>query len=113
MNEMLHPQKRRLLKELVVAAAGRLLELRHRLNELASSDFHQLNDILIDMKLCPEDLSVSVPRFYIEDREDQVSSRDALLVLLTKNRIALMQKTFHLGELNISNKILAWQMRFY
>jgi hypothetical protein len=49
--------------------------------ELESSDFHNFSDILFDMKLSPEDLKVSIPNFYIEERDGELENRQALLVI--------------------------------
>lgn len=78
-DQMVHPQKRRVLKENVLSVLGRILELRHKMVELESSDFHNFSDILFDMKLSPEDLKVSIPNFYIEERDGELENRQALL----------------------------------
>ncbi|KAI8929927.1 hypothetical protein BC831DRAFT_441619 [Entophlyctis helioformis] len=78
-DQMLHPQKRRLLKEVVVAVMGRLLEIKHYMVDLECSDFHNFNDILLDLKLTPDHLRLPIPRFYVEERQTEIQSRKELL----------------------------------
>jgi hypothetical protein len=79
---MVHPQKRRLLKEVVVSVMGRMLELRHKLVEIEMLDFHNFTDILFDLKLSPDDLRVPIPKFFTEDRVEELETRRTLLVCL-------------------------------
>jgi len=52
--------------------------------ELESSDFFVLNDILLDLKLVPEDLIIPVPKFFMEDREKQLEINKSILVCTKK-----------------------------
>ncbi|KAI8910375.1 P-loop containing nucleoside triphosphate hydrolase protein, partial [Gorgonomyces haynaldii] len=78
-NEMLHPQKRRLLREVVTGVIGRILEIRFILVNLSCSDFFNYNDILLDLKLTPDQLNVSIPRFLVQERQQEIDSRKTLL----------------------------------
>ncbi|KAH6596541.1 hypothetical protein BASA61_003469 [Batrachochytrium salamandrivorans] len=78
-HQILHPQKRRLLKEVVISVAGRLLEIKHHIVGLECSDFHNFNDILLDLKLTPDHLRLSVPKYIVEERYDEIKSRIQLL----------------------------------
>jgi hypothetical protein len=44
------------------------------------TDISNFSDILIDLKLVPDDLKVPIPRFILEEREKDVESRKVLLV---------------------------------
>ncbi len=92
-DQMLHPQKRRILKDLVVSVMGRILELKQvciksfiyflksqKMVELQSSDYHHFSDILLDLKMSPEDLIIRVPRMFQEGRAPEVEARFQLLV---------------------------------
>ncbi len=68
--------------------------------ELESSDFHNFSDILFDMKLSPEDLKVSIPNFYIEERDGELENRQALLVI---------ENGFLFSYFAISNQLLLYQ----
>eukprot|EP00842_Homolaphlyctis_polyrhiza_P001543 jgi/Hompol1/238/HPOL_000387-RA len=78
-DQILHPQKRRLLRQVVIGVIGRLLEIKHHLVELECTDFHNYNDILLDLKLTPDQLRLPIPRFSVEERREEVESRIELL----------------------------------
>ncbi|TPX33247.1 hypothetical protein SmJEL517_g03843 [Synchytrium microbalum] len=78
-DQVVHPQKRRLLRDLLLSVTGRLLEVKQKLVELQCSDIQHFPDILIDMKLVPEDLNVAIPRFYVEDRAKDLEARRQLM----------------------------------
>ncbi|KAJ3302620.1 Dynein regulatory complex protein 11 [Kappamyces sp. JEL0829] len=90
---MLHPQKRRLLKEAVVACMGRLIEVKHILVELECSDYLNFNDILQDLNLSPDALRVPIPRHLLEERAADVEARKNLLG-------AMNAKDFSFGATN-------------
>lgn len=48
--------------------------------ELENSDFFILSDILLDLKLVPEDLIIPIPKFFMEDREKQLEINKSILV---------------------------------
>jgi len=48
--------------------------------ELENSDFFILSDILLDLKLVPEDLIIPVPKFFMEDREKQIEINKSIVV---------------------------------
>jgi hypothetical protein len=50
--------------------------------EVELSDFSNFGDILLDLKLIPDDLRLPIPRFIIEERQKDVNARRALLVSL-------------------------------
>ncbi|KXS17327.1 hypothetical protein M427DRAFT_30474 [Gonapodya prolifera JEL478] len=81
-----HPQKRRVIKDGLVAAIGRLMEVKaasspisNKLSELECTDFLALNDVLLDLKLRPSDLAIPVPHFFTEDREGELTERSKML----------------------------------
>ncbi|KAJ3270956.1 Dynein regulatory complex protein 11 [Terramyces sp. JEL0728] len=78
-DQLLHPQKRRLLKNALIACMGRLVEIKHILVDLECTDFNNLNDVLLDMNLSPEKLQVPVPRFLAEERMSSVINTRNLL----------------------------------
>ena len=67
-DQVVHPQKRILLRHLLDGVTGRVLELK---NELVGLEFHEvtyLDDILQDMKLTPADLEMPIPKYYTLER---------------------------------------------
>ena len=69
-DQLLHPQKRILLKYMLVAAIGRLLEVKQILVEMECSDFFNLSEVLLDLKLTHDALEVPVPKFIAEENEN-------------------------------------------
>lgn len=56
-----------------------------KMAELELSDFHNLSEILLDLKLSPDDLRLPVPRFFVEEREKDIAAHKALLVCVNCN----------------------------
>lgn len=52
-DQMVHPQKRILIRKLLDGVMGRILELKNEMVELELTEFHYLDDILQDLKLVP------------------------------------------------------------
>jgi hypothetical protein len=48
--------------------------------ELQFTDYHHYSDILLDLKMAPEDLVVPIPKFFVEEREAEAETRNKLLV---------------------------------
>ncbi|KAJ2995938.1 Dynein regulatory complex protein 11 [Globomyces sp. JEL0801] len=104
-DELLHPQKRRLLRDAVIACIGRLLEIKHILVDLESTDFHNYNDILINMNLTPDSLNVSIPRFLKEERISTVQSQRSLLYSLNAKDLAFGNTQALFPELSLADAI--------
>ncbi|KAI8895101.1 hypothetical protein BC833DRAFT_602431 [Globomyces pollinis-pini] len=104
-DELLHPQKRRLLRDAVIACIGRLLEIKHILVDLESTDFHNYNDILINMNLTPDSLNVSIPRFLKEERISTVQSQRSLLYSLNAKDLAFGNTQALFPELSLTDAI--------
>ena len=67
-DQVVHPQKRILLRKLLDGVIGRVLELKHELVGLDCHYVHYLDDILQDMKLTPADLEMPIPKYYRVER---------------------------------------------
>jgi hypothetical protein len=69
-DQMVHPQKLVDMKKALEACIGRMLEIRHWLVKLNKGmDFLHIDDILVDLKLTPEELEVPVPKFFKLDHQ--------------------------------------------
>ena len=44
------------------------------------SEFHQLDDVMIDMKLAPNDLDVPVPKFIGEENAKRADEREKIMI---------------------------------
>lgn len=52
-DQIVHPQKRVLIRTILDGVMGRILELKNEMVELELSEFHYFDDILQDLKLAP------------------------------------------------------------
>lgn len=52
-DQIVHPQKRILIRKILDGVMGRVLELKNEMVELELTEFHYFDDILQDLKLAP------------------------------------------------------------
>uniref|UniRef100_A0A8C0H1G8 IQ motif containing with AAA domain 1 like n=1 Tax=Chelonoidis abingdonii TaxID=106734 RepID=A0A8C0H1G8_CHEAB len=52
-DQMVHPQKRRVLQHMLDGVMGRVLELKNEMVETEFSEYHYMDDVLQDLKLTP------------------------------------------------------------
>lgn len=78
-NEMLHPQKRRLLKNTLMVAFSRFLEIKAQIARTEFTDFPDLDAVLYDLKIVPDDLQIPIPSFFAEERAQELADLDELL----------------------------------
>ncbi|GBF95030.1 hypothetical protein Rsub_07531 [Raphidocelis subcapitata] len=79
-DQIAHPQKRQDVRRALEACMGRMLEVRHWMVKLNRGlDAVSLDDVLLDLKLPPEVLEVPVPRYFVEDRAQELGDRDKFL----------------------------------
>uniref|UniRef100_A0A674JSA1 IQ motif containing with AAA domain 1 like n=1 Tax=Terrapene triunguis TaxID=2587831 RepID=A0A674JSA1_9SAUR len=52
-DQMVHPQKRRVLQHMLDGVMGRVLELKNEMVETELSEYHYMDDVLQDLKLTP------------------------------------------------------------
>ncbi|KAE8750579.1 hypothetical protein FOCC_FOCC002559 [Frankliniella occidentalis] len=64
------------IRRLLDGCIGRLLELKHELyTELDKSNFHYIDDLLIERRLTHEDLEIPAPRYYRWENELELQRR--------------------------------------
>ncbi|KAJ3076108.1 Dynein regulatory complex protein 11 [Podochytrium sp. JEL0797] len=88
-DQLVHPQKRRLLKEILVGVMGRVIELKSKIVEVELSDVSNYIEILLDLKLTPEDLQLPIPKFILEEREKELLERKSILDTLGARDVSL------------------------
>lgn len=80
-DQMIHPQKRIIMKEMLENVIVRMCEVKQNLirystqTNIVQSDFINVDEILSEMKLTPKALTVSIPKYF----QDKKSDRDHLL----------------------------------
>ncbi|XP_039609173.1 dynein regulatory complex protein 11 isoform X2 [Polypterus senegalus] len=78
-DQMVHPQKRRVLQLILDGVMGRLVELKNDMVEKEFSEYHYMDDIIQDLKLTPGDLEIPTPRYFIRERAKVLQERAKML----------------------------------
>ncbi|KAK1801419.1 hypothetical protein P4O66_022685, partial [Electrophorus voltai] len=78
-DQIAHPQKRRLIRGLLDATMGRVLELKNEMVEKEFSEFHYMDDVILDLKLTPEDLEIPIPRYFLSEQSKVQRDRQQVL----------------------------------
>lgn len=78
-DQIVHPQKRRVVHQVLEGVMGRLVELKNEMVELEYSEFHYFDDILQDFKMTPEDLEVPIPHYFVRERMRALREREKML----------------------------------
>ncbi|TSK62541.1 IQ and AAA domain-containing protein 1 [Bagarius yarrelli] len=81
-DQLIHPQKRRVVRHVLEGVMGRLVELKNELVELEYSEFHYFDDVLQDLKMTPEDLEVPIPRYFVRERIKALKEREKILAYI-------------------------------
>uniref|UniRef100_A0A2K5EG52 IQ motif containing with AAA domain 1 like n=1 Tax=Aotus nancymaae TaxID=37293 RepID=A0A2K5EG52_AOTNA len=94
-DQLVQPQKRRLVRRLLDSVAGRVLELKDELVRAELCENHCLDLVLQDLKLTPADLEVPIPKYFL--LEQSTAMRDQRLMLaeiLSRLEPVSYQKSF-------------------
>ncbi|KAK4320573.1 hypothetical protein Pmani_008577 [Petrolisthes manimaculis] len=78
-NLVLHPQKRLLLKRLLDNTIGRIVELKHELVALDLSDIQHCDDVMGELSLTPDDLTIPIPSYVRRERLTLLNERNAFI----------------------------------
>ncbi|GAB6029165.1 hypothetical protein CHUAL_004941 [Chamberlinius hualienensis] len=72
---MVHPQKRTVLKKLLEGTMGRIVELKHEMVGIKLCEGINLNDVLAEMSLTPDDIIIPVPKYFRQERWEETAKR--------------------------------------
>lgn len=78
-DQIVHPQKRILLRKLLDGLIGRILELKEEMVKLDLSEYHYFDDIISELKLTPTEIQVPVPRYFVVDAQNTIRDRNAFI----------------------------------
>ncbi|CAG5126509.1 unnamed protein product [Candidula unifasciata] len=78
-DQIVHPQKRRVLRHCLDGVMGRILELKHEMINLEFSEYHYFDDVLSDLKLTPNDVEIPIPKYFVNERAKHLKEREKLL----------------------------------
>ncbi|XP_069555042.1 dynein regulatory complex protein 11 [Brachyistius frenatus] len=83
-DQVVHPQKRQLIRKLLDGVMGRVLELKNEMVETEFSEYHYMNDVLHDLKLTPPTLEIPIPHYFLTERSKEVLERKTMLTDILK-----------------------------
>ncbi|XP_069100426.1 dynein regulatory complex protein 11-like [Pleurodeles waltl] len=105
-DQIVHPQKRRVVRVVLDAVMGRILELKNEMVQAEFSEFHYMDDILQDLKLTPGDLEVPIPKYFQQERSKVMQERkDILASILSTMETKEPPKSIVLREMPIEEAI--------
>uniref|UniRef100_A0AAA9SWC5 IQ motif containing with AAA domain 1 n=1 Tax=Bos taurus TaxID=9913 RepID=A0AAA9SWC5_BOVIN len=78
-DQIVHPQKRILIRKILDAVMGRILELKNEMVELELTEFHYFDDILQDLKLEPQQLDIPIPKYFLKEKLEVIKGREKIL----------------------------------
>ncbi|XP_024608577.1 IQ and AAA domain-containing protein 1 [Neophocaena asiaeorientalis asiaeorientalis] len=94
-DQMVHPQKRILIRKLLDGVMGRILELKNEMAELELTEFHYFDDILQDLKLVPQQLDIPIPKYFLKERLEVIKGREKILAqLLANSGLGITEKKY-------------------
>jgi len=83
-DQIVQPQKLQILRQLLNAVIGRILELKHSLVGADGCDYHFFDQLLIDNKLTPHDIALTAPRIIKDPYNDPDSIHRQIRDTITK-----------------------------
>ncbi|XP_007904066.2 dynein regulatory complex protein 11 [Callorhinchus milii] len=78
-DQMVHPQKRIVIYQVLVGVIGRILELKNEMVQLEYSEFNFFDDVLQDLKLTPDCLEIHIPKCFLMEKVKVVKDRENVL----------------------------------
>ncbi|XP_066201272.1 dynein regulatory complex protein 11 isoform X1 [Saccopteryx leptura] len=78
-DQIVHPQKRLLIRKILDGVMGRVLELKSEMVELELSEFQYFDDVLQDLKLAPQQLDIPIPKYFLKERLEVIKGREKIL----------------------------------
>ncbi|XP_043549006.1 dynein regulatory complex protein 11 isoform X3 [Chiloscyllium plagiosum] len=92
-DQIVHPQKRRVIHHVLDGVMGRILELKNEMVKLEFSEYHYCDDVLQDLKLTPEDLEIPIPGYFVKDKLKVLKIRQNILEqILSETSLPVEQK---------------------
>ncbi|XP_062434797.1 dynein regulatory complex protein 11 [Rhea pennata] len=84
-DQIVHPQKRLVIRQVLEGVMGRILELKNDMVTLENSEYHYFDDILQDLKLPPEHVEIPIPRYFIKEKLKVLQEREKFLAQILFN----------------------------
>ncbi|KAI4888903.1 hypothetical protein NFI96_032048 [Prochilodus magdalenae] len=109
-DQIVHPQKRQVVRHVLEGVMGRLVELKNEMVELEFSEFHYFDDMLQDLKMTPEDLEVPIPRFFVRERMKALKAREKMLAHILAKKGHLDQELIPVRTMSVERAVQLLQV---
>ncbi|XP_026160365.1 dynein regulatory complex protein 11 [Mastacembelus armatus] len=83
-DQVVHPQKRRVIRAILDGVMGRVVELKNEMVEKEFSEYHYMDDVLHDLKLTPRDLEIPIPRYFSSELNKELQEQKMMLADILK-----------------------------
>ncbi|XP_073809094.1 dynein regulatory complex protein 11 isoform X1 [Danio rerio] len=110
-DQIVHPQKRRVVHQVLDGVMGRLVELKNEMVELEHSEFHYFDDLLQDFKMTPEDLEVPIPRYFVREKMRALKEREKMLAHVLAKEGRPEHKSVNRPVLSMSMERAVWLLQ--
>lgn len=74
-DKIVQPQKRQLIRSLLDACLGRVIELKHDLVNIDVMEFSYNDRVIESLKLTPQDTELRIPRYFLRERRKDIEQR--------------------------------------
>uniref|UniRef100_A0A1A9WDF1 ATPase AAA-type core domain-containing protein n=1 Tax=Glossina brevipalpis TaxID=37001 RepID=A0A1A9WDF1_9MUSC len=74
-DKIVQPQKRQLIRNLLDACLGRVIELKHDLVNIDVMEFSYNDRVIERLKLTPQDTELRIPRYFLRERRKEIEQR--------------------------------------
>ncbi|XP_045414661.1 dynein regulatory complex protein 11 isoform X2 [Lemur catta] len=105
-DQIVHPQKRTLIRKILDGVMGRILELKNEMVELELTEFHYFDDILQDLKLAPQQLDIPIPRYFLKEKLEVIKGREKILAqILAESGLAVTDPKYSVKSIPIEEAV--------
>nr|XP_025840120.1 dynein regulatory complex protein 11-like [Vulpes vulpes] len=105
-DQIVHPQKRILIRKILDGVMGRVLELKNEMVELELTEFHYFDDILQDLKLAPQQLDIPIPKYFLKEKLEVIKGREKILAqILTSTGLDIPKKKYSMKSIPLEEAV--------
>lgn len=105
-DQIVHPQKRILIRKILDGVMGRILELKNDMVELELTEFHYFDDILQDLKLAPQQLDIPIPKYFLKEKLEVIKGREKILAqILADTGLAVQDMKASVKSISIEQAV--------
>jgi len=111
-DQIVHPQKRLDIRHVLDGTMGRILELKDNMVTLEFCEYHYFDDVLSDLKLTPADIEIPVPKYFINENQNDFKEREKMMdTIISKVKPEQKKTTQAKPEVRMMQSDLSKSMR--